>query len=162
MLRETCIDVDKAIRDYHGIVCYHDGNHHNTSLSNIYVMHVCDVMNIMVASMKGNIPKVVVKSTLMVNLSGDHIKNELMQTHLRKINFDFFFAHIDFLYMIYGYYSNHSFVAIRTEVSINSRIFKQASFFTNDSQFITHQEGKLIEFNQNEKRSETRLIYKSI
>ena len=162
LLRETSTDVDNAIRDYHGILCYQDGNHHNTSLGNLYVLHVCDVMNIMVASMKRNIPKVLVKSALLINLPDDHIKNDLMQTHLRKKNFDFFFAHIDFFYMIYGYYNNHSFVPIRTEVSIHSRVFKKSSFFMNDSHFIRHQKGKLIELNQNQKRTQSRLIYKSI
>ena len=162
MLREACIDIDSSIRDYHGIVCYVDGNHHNRSIGNLYVLHVCDVMNIMVSSMKNKIPKVVVKSSLLMTIPGDHIKNDLMQTHLRKKNFEFFFAHIDFFYMIYGYYNNHSFVPVRTQVSIHSRVFRKSSFFTNDDHFIRHQKGKLIEFNQNEKRSESKLIYKSI
>ena len=158
----TCLNIDKSIVDYHGVRCYMDKDQNKNARNNYFVMHICDIMNIMIHDKLGTQPELKLISQLLKKLPEDGIINELESRYLTEENKSFLIHHIDFFYLCYGYYGNHSFVPIRTCMEKNHIIFQTSSFFMNDNHFLEHQKGKLMEFNQNESRTLSRLIYRSI
>lgn len=162
LFKSTVANIDASIQKYHGIKCFRDGDITNRKVNNIFFLHICDIFNIMVAKEADYIPTIKIRSALFQNISNNNICNEFEEEFLESPNRDFLLYHIDFFYMIYCYYSNHSFMAIRMNVYKHSTIFKQSSFFTNERHFIDHQYGKLKEFNQNNKHLQSRVMYRSI
>ena len=157
----TCNDLDISIRDYHGIKCFLDGNENNNELRNCCVLHICDIMNIVNNVRLNMTTDLFLTSALLTSVDSVSISDYFMNKYLDESNRVFFEIHLDFFYMCYGYYSNHSFVPIRTRVNRSSSVFTSSSFFTNDSHFVDHQKGKLLEINQNESSMETRVLYRT-
>ena len=120
-------------------------------------------MNIMIEARNNTTPKVQLKTALLKDLPESvAVVNEFSYKYLEKKHLEFMIIHMDFFYLCYGYYSNHSFMPIRTSVPGNSSIFKVSSFFMNDDHFVNHQKGKIIEFNQNEANLISRIMYRTI
>ena len=161
MFHSICHKINTAIRQYHGIKCYEDGDSSNATTTNVIILHICDVMNIMSSQLKKSIPEVIVTTKLLQSFD-QRISNELEISFLSCENKKFFLSHIDFFYMCYGYLGNFSFVPIRSKVDIDSDLFKMLSFFTNDNHFIKHQKGKLLALNQHEEKIFTKMVYRSI
>ena len=46
----TCDNIEQSISKYNGVVCYKDGNWENTEDTNIFILHICDIMNVMTNS----------------------------------------------------------------------------------------------------------------
>ena len=159
---ETCVMIDTCIVENHGVKCFTDNDVSNNDKRNCFFLHVCDIMNIIIARDSGDIPVVIVKSELLKTLASNVICNELEHRYLKPHNWEFMKVHIDFFYKCYGYYGNHSFIPIRTKIEKDSQAFVSASFFTNDAHFVEHQAGKMKEINQNERSVVSRVMYRSI
>ena len=158
---KVCKELDVAKKKYHGICCYEDGEELNASISNVFILHICDIMNLLVCKENGIIPQVELGTNLLKEIGNKVcIANEV--AFITKSNSDFFMRHIDHFYVCYAYVSNTSFTPIRTRVNKDSSIFVRSSFFTNDDHFNNHQAGKLNLFNQNNEQITSRMIYRSI
>jgi hypothetical protein len=153
--------VDDSIQDTHGIMCHHDGDLQNFSFRNVYVLHVCDVMNIHMRKKKGLRTNLLI-STQLLNEIADTTSNALTQLKMNDAQLSFFEDNIDYYYRLYCYYANFSYVPIRTEVDRHCTIFKLSRFFMNDSFYVKHQRGKLQEFNQMNTTTQSRVAYRSI
>jgi hypothetical protein len=162
LLGGLCSDITNSISKNHGVACYRDGNKNNVNDENIFFLHICDVLACIVGIGKGYIPEVIIKSSLLTEINQSPLINDFMSKHLSKDRFDFLMTHVDFVYMIFGYYSNNSYVPIRLGISKNSGVFKESSLFMNDPFFLEHQRGKMKEFNQNNKSIKSRVMYRSI
>ena len=90
------------------------------------------------------------------------LSDQLSLEFISETNRKFLIAHVDYLYMCYGYYGNTSFVPIRTNIDIKSDVFLESSVFTNSTHFTNHQEGKLMELNETEQKQVTKMVYRSI
>ena len=160
----TCKDIDSSIRDYHGVRSYRDGDKKNGANSNIFILHICDIFNLM--GYKNidvdAVPEVKVTTELLKELPRNTIVNDFEEVYLSCTNSEFLLLHLDFFYMIYCYYSNHSFMAIRLATKNRCSIFTQSSFFMNDDHFVNHQYGKIKEFNQNNSHLVSKVIYRTI
>ena len=158
---KICIDIDACIRQYHGVKCYEDGDKSNNEVNNIMILHICDVLNMMVAFRRNEIPTVVIKTRLLENICTE-IVNDFQLQYTDTYDMIFFWKNVDFVYTCYAYLGNYSFVPIRTLVKKDDTTFKESVFFTNDDHFVKHQKGKLQEFNQNENKVVSKLVYRSI
>ena len=156
-----CEHINSAISQYHGIKCYEDGDSTNQNVTNVIILHICDVMNVMVCECEEKSLDLCIDTSLLRTID-KRMSKELDIPMLTPIEKDFFLLHIDFFYMCYAYVGNYSFVPIRTKIDIDSYIFKISSFFTNDDHFIQHQKGKLSAFNEREDKMYTKMIYRSI
>ena len=154
-------EINRSICKYHGIKTYEDGNETNQVVSNIIILHICDVMNILVEKEKTTVPEVNLITSLLKTIE-TKLSNQLTFNFISESNRTFFMAHIDYLYMCYGYYGNTSFVPIRTKIDINSDVFSESCMFANNRHFLKHQEGKLMELNETEQKEVTRMVYRSI
>ena len=143
-------------------MCFRDGNRDNKSRNNCYFLHICDIMNIIIERRTKGIPEVKLKTSLLQQLEKIGVENEFESMYLQSKHLNFMIIHMDFFYLCYGYFCNHSFMAIRTDVSPDSQVFKSSSFFMNDDHFLNHQMGKISEFNQNERNLATRIMYRTI
>ena len=123
----TCDNIEKSISKYNGVVCYKDGNSENKEHKNLFILHICDIMNVMTNSHNNRLTDITVRSNLLSDLKEKKVVNQFEKEYLRKENHDFFLKHIDFLYVCYAYYGNNSFVPIRTSVSQSNTDLKQAS-----------------------------------
>ena len=157
----VCEDIDRSIRKYHGIKCYEDGNVTNGTTTNVVILHVCDVMNIIISQQSGRVPPVFLKTGLFKELKTS-ATYEFLDTYFTIKNREFLLEHVDFFYLCYGYFGNHSFVPIRTLVFEDSNVFKDSKFLTNDNTFVNHQMGKLKSFNQNNDKVISKMVYRSI
>ena len=157
----VCGELDAAKSKYHGICCHEDGDEDNTSVANVFVLHVCDIMNLLVCKKNETIPELELTTNLLKSIDDKVcIGNEL--NLVTETNREFFMSHIDYFYVCYAYIGNTSFTPIRTRVEKNSQTFVISSFFTNDDHFNNHQGGKMMQFNQNNERFVSRMIYRSI
>ena len=163
IFEQVCQAIDKSIVDYHGVKCYRDGDWTNKKKANIYFLHVCDVLNcISKKRFHHTLPEIIVPTPTLKELPMLGVVSDLELVHLCNHLLDFVILHVDYLYTCYGYYGNHSFMAIRTSIAKGCKIFTKSCFFMNDDHFVNHQIGKLKEFNQNESRLESKLMYRSI
>ena len=153
-------EINRAISRYHGLMCYEDGDCTNKMCSNIIILHICDVMNIMTSANNNSIPELYLKTSSLCTLD-QRLCNQIELNFISSINTQFFLENIDYLYTCYAYFGNMSFVPIRTLVPLDSRTYRQASFYTNNSYYQQHQKGKLMEFNQNEKSDMAKVVYRS-
>ena len=48
-----CEDIDKSIKVNHGVKCYEDGDSTNNSETNVFYLHVCDILHIMISKSSG-------------------------------------------------------------------------------------------------------------
>ena len=159
MFYNTCKDIDSSKKKYHRVLCYDDGNSTNKRVDNCYFLHICDIMNMMSVRGKGYVPDIVVKTSMFETLPCNGVVNKFEKSHLNKSNVPFL---MDFFYRLYSYYSNTSFMSIRTSVSRDNVILNTSYFFMNNDHFLQHQIGKLAEFNQNEKDIQSKILYRSI
>ena len=160
-LYDVFLDIDKAIRDNHGVKCYADGNTLNVERENIFYLHICDVLNIMVKKINATPIEVVVKSELL-NCIPTNLKNEFETIYLKQANSKFLYSEIDFIYYCYCYLGNTSFVPIRTKIANDNVTFKISKFFINNIHFQRHQYGKMQEINQNGCGIISKIAYRTI
>ena len=156
-----CDKLNKAISQYHGIKCYEDGDSSNQSVTNVIILHICDVLNIMLSEVEEKVPHLFMDTSLF-RMIDRRLSKEVQIPLLSRTEKKFVIQHVDFFYMCYAYVGNYSFVPIRTKVERDCDIFKTSSFFTNDEHFIKHQKGKLSAFNEREDKMFTKMIYRSI
>ena len=155
-------NIDESIKMFQGVLCYINDQREEETHDSHFILHICDVMTIIYDSHNKTGTEVVVMSTLLSDLDNEIIVNELESTYLQASNRIFFLIHMDFLYMCYCYFGNNSFVPIRTKVKLGNNLLKESSFFTNEDHFVLHQIGKMKEINQNDRRLQTRTIYRTI
>ena len=157
----TSDELNSFIYKYHGWKCFEDGDVTNSTSTNIIILHLCDVMNIIQCKEGNVVPDVYLKTNLLSSLDS-RLCNLLDIALVGEGNMKFFLFNIDYFYICYGYFGNTSFVPIRTTVDSASTVFQEGSFFTNNEHFRNHQEGKLMELNQNEENMITKMVYRSI
>ena len=71
----TCNNIENAISKYNGVVCYKDGNSDNNEITNLYILHICDIMNLMTNSHKNLGTDVTVRSNLLKEFNGKKVVN---------------------------------------------------------------------------------------
>jgi hypothetical protein len=139
--------IDRAIFVDHGVKVYEDGNMENDTIGNVMILHPCDIMNVHIHYLNNDVPELYVNSETLPSIR-PNMMNELVHSMFDEDQLRFFEEEIDFIYLCYCYYGNYSFLPIRTRVPIDSTVFRQSSFFTNDDHFVQHQIGKLKAVNQ--------------
>jgi hypothetical protein len=139
----------KCIEEYGGIKCYKNGDMSDESEGNLFIMHVCDILNVFVMSYNKKVPELYLKTCMLSELEED-TKNDLLDKKVLNLDeMKFLFQEIDFFYIWFCYWEKKSFLLIRTEVDPrNNRSFEDAVFFTKDAVFCRHQDGKLKQMYQ--------------
>ena len=153
--------IDNAIRTNHGIKCYADGDMSNLDNRNIFYLHICNVLNLMVKKKQHSNVEVVINSSMLKDMP-ENITNDFERYFLKQTNEEFLYSEIDFVYYCYGYLGNTSFIPIRSKIDANDDIFFMSRFFINNNHFKKHQYGKLQEINQNGCGFICQLAYRSI
>jgi hypothetical protein len=159
---ELCLIIDDEIRQYHGIMCYEDGNRHNLDYRNVFFMHVCDIINIFVTDMMHMDPVEFEIPTNLLHEVPKKFKNKLTDNRLTEDQRLFLLHHCESFYTIYGYYGNYSFMGIRTKVNEFNEKLRRSSFFMNDEFFVKHQKGKITEHNRYKPTNEHFIAYRSV
>jgi hypothetical protein len=134
--------VDRALHAHHGVKCYEDGDSTNDSLGNVLYLHVCDIINIYVNRRRGVPTYVYIPTNSLDEINDDLIDvltTDMLTGELRE-TFDY---QCDVFYRCFCYYGNYSFLAIRTQVPMNSEQLPNSRFFTNNRHFMQHQFGKV-------------------
>jgi hypothetical protein len=153
--------IDSAIREHHGIMCYHDGNTQHHHISNTYVLHICDVLNIHMRKKKGLGTQVLIRSNFL-RFIGPETKSKFLDEQLSEYQLSFLEENVDYYYRVYGYYNNDSKVPVWTWVDRSCEIFTSSRFFMNDTFYTKHQKGKLKEFNLLNTSIDMRVFYRSL
>lgn len=156
-----CQEISQAIKQCHGIKTYEDGDESNETISNIVILHVCDIMNLFMCKENNTTANLFLKTTLFDTIP-QRLSDQININFISEERKEFFITHIDFFYMCFGYFGNTSFIPIRTSINRESEIFIESKFFTNCEHYKKHQIGKLKEINQNEIKMITRLVYRSM
>ena len=156
-----CDEINENIARYHGIKSFQDGDDTNLMTTNVIILHICDVMNIIMSMKSNTIPDLYLKTGLFDHLD-DTLYRQLNFSFVSQKNMKLFVRHIDYFYMSYAYFGNTSFVPIRTTVILDSPIFVESSYITNNDHFKNHQFGKLQEFNEYQDKMVTKIVYRSI
>ena len=100
----TCMNIDAAIKEFHGIKCYRDDNATNKSMGNIHFLQICDIFNVMVCKHYEVVPEITVKTSLFQErYLPTTVTNEFEDVFLEEDNYKFLLCHIDHFYMIYCY-----------------------------------------------------------
>ena len=154
-------DIDNAIRTNHGIRCYADGDRTNVDKTNVFYLHICDILNIMVKKKHESNTEVVVISNMLKEIPA-RMTNDFEKHFLKKYNEAFLISEVDFVYYCYAYLGNTSFMPIRTKIEVDDNMFMKSLFFMNNDHFVKHQYGKLQEINQNGCGFNSQLAYRSI
>jgi hypothetical protein len=153
--------MDESIRDRHGVLCFEDGNMNNNDVTNVFYMHICDVMNVYICRLAGEVP-VVYLPTPSFNTVNVKSKNMLTDRMLSTEQINFFIQEIDFLYNSYAYFANYSFLPVRTLLEPRDDVITTAHFYTHDDHFRTHQDGKLKVIERDQNRHLATVVYRSI
>ena len=124
---DLCEDIDASITKNHGVRCFEDGDKDNLMVRNVFYLHICDVINIIITRTSGEAIDVVVPTDLLTIIPKD-MTNDFELKFLREENRAFLMEHADFLYYCYAYIGNHSFIPIRTKLNDNSSIFVESPF----------------------------------
>lgn len=161
LFNSVCSDIDRAIKTYHGIKCFEDGDDKNETIANVFILHLCDVLNIIHSQTSEMNPTLFLKTGLLKVLRRK-TTYEFLETYVKGKNIDFLMKNIDVFYLCYAYFGNYSFVPIRTLVAHDSVVFKESKFFSNNPHFVRHQVGKMKSFNQNNRPRTSKMIYRSI
>jgi hypothetical protein len=152
---ELCKVINNADKEYEGIQCYENGDMTNDRIGNVFIFHVCNVIKIFMEGAKNQrLPELYIKTVLMGELYSC-TKNTLIEELLDKDQMKFLIQEADFVYTWFSYWENASILPICTTVFENSDIFKGSSFFTNDSTFHRHQQGKVKQLYQDRHSIET-------
>jgi hypothetical protein len=128
---EITVHADKSIRKTHGIMCYQDGNFENKDMSNIYVLHISDVMNIHMRKKKG-LSTTLILPTHSLSYIPETRRNKFIEETLNEEMLVFLEDNIDFFYRLYCHYANDSFVLVRTRVDLKCSIIVLSRFFMNE------------------------------
>ena len=56
MFKSVCSHINQMIMKNHGVVCYEDGNKLNNTTSNVFYIHICDAMNLIVRNLQNEVP----------------------------------------------------------------------------------------------------------
>jgi hypothetical protein len=158
---EITVAADTSIRQTHGIMCYQDGNLENENMSNIYVLHILDVMNIHMRKKEG-LSTTLFIPTHSLSFILDTTRNKFIKETLTPDMLIFFEDNVDFFTDYTVIMQTINFVPLRTKVLLKCKTFKLSRFFTNDPFFMRHQRGKLSEFNQMNKAFESTITCRSI
>jgi hypothetical protein len=154
--------IDAAIRQYHGVKCYVDGDHNHDVYENVIIFHVCDIMTIFIHGRNGlPRPEVVIPTHLLREIPANMV-NDLMSHVMTTEDKNFLQENLAHFYVCFAYYGNFSFVPIRTRLSESIDYLDTARFFMNNETFFEHQRGKLKELNFNNERITSRMCYRSI
>jgi hypothetical protein len=153
--------IDQSIHANHGIQSFDDGDMSNTHVNNTFYMHICDVMNCYICRLAGEVPVVYLPSPLFneVKLS---MRNVLTDSIFTEEQLKFFVQEIDFLYHIYAYFANFSFVPVRTLLEPREGVIDTANFYTHDDHYRKHQKGKLEVIERDQNGVISTLWYRSI
>ena len=116
------------------------------------MFHICDVIVMLCQTMTstgtGQPHSFRILSPSVGGLSLDMINDDFVGT-LTNQEKEFLFHNADFLYVLYGYWANHSMLPIRLNCP---RILDNSFRLSNTFRFIDHMEGKLIQL-QREQRA---------
>ena len=155
-------DIDRTILENHGVRCYDDGCARNKAHTNVFYLHICDVLNIFInKKMHSGTTEVIVSTDMLMSIPTT-MSNEFEDSYLRESNKEFLSSNVDFVYYCYAYLGNKSFVPIRTGIKDNSNTFVCSKFFMNNDHFVMHQYGKLQEINQNGCGITSKIAYRTI
>ena len=155
-----CSNINDAIRDNHGIKCYEDGDTENRMSTNVFFLHVCNIMNLIVSKRECKVPQLYIKTNTLNKISTDMCFDD-ETVFITASNRPMFLEHIDYCYLCYAYICNNSFIPIRSLVDMNSKTFNKSLFFTNNRHYVNHQHGKLQEFNCNNDNLVSKMLYRS-
>jgi hypothetical protein len=141
MFMNICQHIDNARRVHHGIKCYNDGNLENNVFSNVFYIHVCDVLNILKCERNNQpMPAVFIQTTMFEEVLREW-RNALVYSMLTVYELEFLVQEIDFFYTCFAYYGNYSMLPVRTRVDEGCNVLSHSSFFTNNEHFVEHQKG---------------------
>jgi hypothetical protein len=140
---EVMVAADRGIRQTHGIMCYQDGNFENKDISNVYISHISDVMNIHMREKMGLCTILLIPTHSLGFIHGTS-RNQFIEEMLSSDMLTFIEENIDFFYRLYCYYANNSFVPVRTCVDCKYTTFKLSQFFMNDSFFTNTKKASLV------------------
>jgi hypothetical protein len=157
---EVAAVIDESIRDCHGVQCHEDGDLNNHHVSNVFYMHVCDIMNIYQRRLIGEAPVLYLPSPTLDQIKLE-TRNMLTDRMLNRRQLNFFLQEIDFFYNCFAYFGNYSFVPIRTLVEEMGDTWPTATFYTHDNHFREHQEGKLNVIERDQNRMFSRVCYRT-
>jgi hypothetical protein len=161
MFRKMCRIIDAAIYSTHGIECFADGDVTNRDHENMYYLHICDIMNVMVHEAANKQINLLITSLSLPYITQE-MKHIFQERLINSRQCFFLMSNVDIFYMLYGYYKNNSFMAIRTKMVRRTTVFKESSVLMNDDHFVNHQRGKLKEIEQSELDVITRMLYRTI
>jgi hypothetical protein len=160
---EICQLIDDEIRQYHGIMCFEDGDHTNLDYRNVFFMHICDIINIFVTDiMHMDQVEFKIPTNLLFEIPSK-FRNRLTDKRLSEAQQRrFLLHHCESFYMIYSYYANYSFMGIRTHANKFNTKLLHSSFLMNDDYFVKHQKGKITEHNHYKPTNEHFIAYRSV
>lgn len=117
-----------SIQEYRGIKCYKNGDMTDDSDGNLFIMHVCDVLNIFAMSFNDKLPELYLKTCMLGELY-KCTKNKLLDKKVFNMNkMKFLFQEIDFIYVWFCYCENKSFLPIRTEIDeVDNRLIYEST-----------------------------------
>jgi hypothetical protein len=152
---------DREVKEYHGIMCFDDGNVENDDFDNVFFLHICDVINIYANKMIGQKTKLLLKTVMLPTIE-DRMCDILFQKKLTGKVLETFKYQMDMFYYTYCYNGNRSFIPVRTHVARDSKIFVKSKFFMNDNHFVRHQNGKLHTINHVHGDRMAKVAYRSV
>jgi hypothetical protein len=162
LFHNVCCHIDRALHANHGIKVYEDGNMKNTKFTNVYYLHVCNVLNIFKSKETNTDKPIITIQTPLLEEVKMSSKNDLIHSMLTDDELDFLFKEIDFFYACFAYFGNFSFVPIRTYVKQDCVVFKKSRFFMNNSHFVKHQRRKLMEIHVHNEGLGSKIAYRTM
>jgi hypothetical protein len=100
MFDETCEIMNKLLHKYHGVVCYEDGDRTNDTVTNVIVLQICDILNIISSRKQDKQPELHLPSNLLESIN-TRLSNELETCFATKCHLNLLVEHIDFFYTCY-------------------------------------------------------------
>jgi hypothetical protein len=129
LFMNICRHIDAALCQHHGIKCYNDGNLSNNTFSNVFFMHVCNILNMLKCEKKGQAMPIIFVVTPTFEVALSKWKNVLVHSMLTVYELQFIMKEIDYFYTCYAYFGNFIMLPIRTQVIENCDVFVRSSFF---------------------------------
>jgi hypothetical protein len=161
MYMNICQHIDASVRRMHGVKCYIDGDIENDVIQNVAYIHVCDILNILKCVTKNEVLPNILSPTTLFEEVPINMKNHLVHVMLTEYELKFLLDEIDYFYFSYAYHGNYSYLPIRTHVRNDCPVFTKSKFFTNNEDFVAHQNGKLSELNDNTPNVMSRIMFRS-
>ena len=136
--------VDNAISINHGVLCEKERNTISFNSRDKLLFHICDILVMLCEKMSPSTLTLRPFRLLTASVCGmdlSMISDEFVGTLTNKEK-EFLFHNADFLYVLYGYWANHSMLPIRLNCPT---ILPNAYRISNTFRFMDHMEGKLIQ-----------------